>query len=259
MKPPESGLAAGTRMFVIGNTNDKVYQYSLSTAYDVSTISFTQSFDFSARDNRPKGISFKSDGTRMYIAGFQNDKIYEYSLSTPWDVSTASFVDDFDISANTDNVAGVFLRRDGTRMYLTEEGKSQLVTEYSLSTAWDITTASFVDDFDVGSEESEPDGVFFKPDGTRMYVTGPGSDKVHEYSLSTPWDVTTASFVDDFDASAQSSFKRGLYFKPDGTKMYVAEDEYSLSTAWDVSTASYVQNFDLSPQDSSLQGIAFNE
>ena len=40
-------------------------------------------------------------------------------------------------------------------------------------------------------------GVEFKPDGTRMYVTGltNSGNKVAQYDLSTPWDILTATLA----------------------------------------------------------------
>jgi hypothetical protein len=48
------------------------------------------------------------------------------------------------------------------------------VNEYDLSTAWDISTASYLQNFSVGAQETTPSGIFFKPDGTKMYVIGSG-------------------------------------------------------------------------------------
>jgi hypothetical protein len=45
----------------------------------------------SSQDTSPYGLAFSSDGTKMYVTGNTNDTVYQYSLSTAWDVSTASF------------------------------------------------------------------------------------------------------------------------------------------------------------------------
>ena len=69
-------------MYVVGNTNDSVYQYSLSTAWDLSTASYDySSFSVSSQDATPLGIAFKSDdGTKMYMAGVTNSSVYQYSI-----------------------------------------------------------------------------------------------------------------------------------------------------------------------------------
>ena len=71
---------------------DSVYQYSLSTAFDLSTVSYDSvSFSVASQDTAPVGITFSPDGTQMYMMGLVNSKIFQYSLSIAFDLSTASY------------------------------------------------------------------------------------------------------------------------------------------------------------------------
>ena len=111
---------------------------------------------------------------------------------------------------------------------------------------WNISTAVYNQRFSISAQGYAPYGVFFKPDGLKMYIIG-GSRKVSEYNLNTAWDVSTAVHSQDFSVSAQVSSGRSVFFKPDGLKMYIVDysgrdvNEYNLNTAWDVSTAVYSQ------------------
>jgi len=88
----------------------------------------------------------------------------------------------------------VFFKPDGTKMFVIGSAYDT-VFQYSLGTVWDVSTASYDSkSFDVYSQDSRPTGVFFKPDGTKMFVIGPVNDKVFQYSLGTAWDVSTASY-----------------------------------------------------------------
>ena len=53
-----------------------------------------------------------------------------------------------------------------------------------------------------------------------MFVIGIASG-ISTYNLSTPWDISTASFVGGFSTSGQDGSGVGIYIKPDGTKMYI--------------------------------------
>ena len=53
-------------------------------------VSFTQTLVLSV-DSDLFGLDFKPDGTKMYLTGNQNDKIYEYNLSSAFDISTGHF------------------------------------------------------------------------------------------------------------------------------------------------------------------------
>ena len=256
----------GTKMYIVGISGDHVYQYNLSTAWDISTASYTQNFSVAGQEADPHGLFFKSDGTKMYVVGASADNVNEYSLSTAWDISTASYSQNFSVATQETAPTGMFFKGDGTKMYITGNTNDK-VYEYNLSTAWDVSTASYSQDLYVGAEEIYPQAVVFKGDGTEMYVLGTREDTIFQYSLSTAWDISTASFsyptTEYFSVAAQETKATGLFFKDDGSKMYVMGDsgndvnEYSLSTDWDISTASYTQRFDVATQQIYPQSLSF--
>src|SRR5687768_3379997 len=86
---------------------------------------------------------------------------------------------------------------------------------------WDISEAAYASkSFSVGAQEVAPQDLAFKPDGTKMYVGG-GNDIVYQYTLSTPWDVSTASYDSkSLSVAAQESSLSAFDFSADGTKMY---------------------------------------
>ena len=233
----------GTKMYVIGVIGQDVNEYNLSTPWDVSTAAFLQLFSVSAQVAGARGFFFKPDGTKMYVVGYTGQDINEYNLSTPWDVSTASYLQLFSVSAQDTQPYVVSFKPDGTKMYVI--GLDGLdVNEYNLSTAWDITTASFLQLFSVSAQDTNPRGIFFKPDGTKMYVVGDTGNSVYEYNLSTPWDITTASFLQSFSVATQEGNPNGLFFKDDGTKMYVVG--IANDTIYQYSTVGFTQTLDLS-------------
>lgn len=258
----------GTAMYIVGYSSDAVHQYSLSTAWDLTTASFSQSFSIATQENNPKGLAFGNSGTKMYVSGQTGDDVNEYSLSTAWDISTASYSTNFYVWNEAPAVNNLQFKPDGSAFYVVCSTRDA-VSQFSLSTAWDLSTASFTypstDYFSVLTQESSPAGIFFKPDGTKMYVMGFAGDDVNEYSLSTAWQIGTASYTTKFIVSAQENFPQSVFFKPDGTKMYVTGttgddvNEYSLSTAWDVSTASYVRVFYVGSQDSAPSALFFKD
>jgi len=239
-----------------GNASDvtlSVNGYDLGVAaYDGVSFSVT-SF--------PRGLFFKPNGTEVFITDINARNVNKYSLSTAWDISTASFVQNFSVSAQDTQPIDLFFKPDGTKMYFV--GLSGVdINEYNLSTAWDISTASFVQNFSVSAQETQPHGLSFKPDGTKMYVVGMTGKDINEYNLSTAWDVSTASYLQNFSVSAQTSLPTGLFFVDDGTKVFVTDyfgsvKKYTLSTTWDITSASYVQNFSVSAQETQLYGVGF--
>ena len=225
----------GTKMFVLGLAGDSVYEYTLSTGFDVSTASFVDSFSVSAQDTQPTDISFNTDGTKMFVLGFTGQDVNEYTLSTGFDISTASFVDSFSVSAQETSPYGIAFNANGTKMFIVGVVGDD-VNEYTLSTSFDVSTASFVDSFSVASQEQVPLGIAFNTDGTKMFIVGQGSNAVYEYNLSIGFDVSTASFVDSFSVASQETLPFGITFNTDGTKMFIVGNsgdsvyEYSIGT-----------------------------
>ena len=229
----------GTKMYLVDNSGitaqKGVDEYDLGTAWDPSTASYVQSFGVSAEEGAPMGVYFKPDGTKMYVTGSSGDEVNEYNLSSAWDVSSATHVQAFDVSAQEATPRDVFFKPDGTKMYVMGDSGDD-VNEYDLSTAWDVSSASYLQAFSVSAQDTGPEGLFFKPDGTKMYVSGVAGDTVEEYDLSTAWDVSSASHVQSLSVAAVTGTPVGIFFKPDGAKLFLAtggEDvfAYSVSTA----------------------------
>ena len=121
----------GTKMFIVGSVGREVNEYALSTAFDVSTATYTLQF-FQCRLKIQillARITFNNDGTKMYVVGNTGDDINEYSLATAFDVSTASYVQNFSVLDGTPT--GMSFNNDGTKMYIIGT-MGNMVYEYNL-------------------------------------------------------------------------------------------------------------------------------
>jgi sugar lactone lactonase YvrE len=187
----------GTKMYIVGDNGDEVNEYNLSTAWDSSTISASSVFSVSSQDSNPRGMHFKPDGTKMYIVGANDLDINEYNLSTAWDITSASYSQNFSVSAQEINPNAVFFKPDGTKMYVLGSS-GDVIDEYALSTAWDISTASFsLSSASVSVLESDPQGLFFHPDGDIVYVMGANDDVTVQYTLGTASTITLPASVEN--------------------------------------------------------------
>jgi DNA-binding beta-propeller fold protein YncE len=217
----------GTKMYILNNNGSNVFQYSLSTAWDVSTASYdskTKSFFYTDTDT--KGMFFKPDGTKIYIAGNSQSKVFQHSLSTAWDISTASSSSEKSFSTSDSNSTGIFFKPDGTKMYVCGYATDK-VYQYDLSTAWDVSSASLIGNISISSKTDQVQDVFFNDSGTKMYVMDDVKKYIYQYSLSTAWSITTATYDNDsyyFNTTAGAA--RGFYFRIDnGTKLYIFSSE----------------------------------
>ncbi|MDZ7726636.1 MAG: tail fiber domain-containing protein [Candidatus Campbellbacteria bacterium] len=258
------GLGTNLPSYFLEVAGGDVYvTQTLTNGWNLSNASYDSvSFGVSGEALEPTGTYFKPDGTKMYLSDRSSNNIYQYTLSTPWDLSTAAY-DTVSFDGQAGFPRGVFLKSDGTKMY---ELDGSTTYQYTLSTPWDLSTASYDSvSFSVSGQESDAQGLALKSDGTKMYVIGDNNNTVYQYGLSTPWDLSTASYDSvSFSVSGQEGISRELAFKSDGAKMYIVGDgansvfQYSLSTPWDLSTASYDSvSFDVSNEVTDSHGVSF--
>ncbi len=191
--------------------------------WNVSSAAFFQLFSVATEEPNPTGVFFKPDGLKMFVAG-DGDNVNEYNLTDAWNVSSASFFQLFNVSAEEQTSSGLFFREDGLKMYVTGSDGDD-VNEYNLTDAWNVSSAAFFQLFDTSNEDKFPTGVFFKPDGLKMFVIGALNDSVNEYNLTDAWNVSSASFFQNFSVVNEDTAPNDVFFKPDGLKMFVVGNQ----------------------------------
>jgi len=183
-------MNSGVKMYATnpGNFFNKIYQYSLSTPYDVSTATFDTK-EFSVGEDA-WSIFMKSDGSK-YI-GIGLNELFSYSMSTSWDISTSSITDTKSVTEDTHG-RGLFVSSDGLKLW-TLGFDNRTVYYYTMSSAWDVSTLTYSgDSLLVYSLVSGAYGLTFNSAGTELYISGATLSKVFQYNLSTAWDVTSAT------------------------------------------------------------------
>jgi hypothetical protein len=202
-----SGLtfsADGTKMVVVGNTavangaigsvlnEDRAYYFTLSSAWDPSSATLASSIRFGSGDlglpaaeGGPVACAYDNTGSNFYMLGNSGDKVYQYALSTPYVVSTTTAVYSKQLSISTDDgvSAGLAFNNAGTRMYMVGQ-TYDMVWEYRLSTAWDVTTAVLYDKFFVGYQNGTMQGIYVNDTATN-YVFLVGSTAIYRYRTDT--------------------------------------------------------------------------
>jgi len=130
---------------------------------------FVDSFSVAEQDTSPQGVAFSSDGTKMFVIGHSGDAVNEYTLTTPFDVSTADFVGSFSVAEQETLPISVAFSSDGTKMFVVGDAVPKAVHEYTLTTPFDLSTAQFVGSFSFLAQDDFPEDVAFSSDGTKMF------------------------------------------------------------------------------------------
>ena len=229
----------GTKMYGLGGnlSGTRVYQYTLSTPWDVSTATYaSKSFNFGSQNGDTRGIYIRSDGLRLFMVAGGVDTVYQYNLSTAWDVATMSYASkSFVVDTQANNTGSLSFKSDGTKMYVAD-GDNDRIFQYSLGTAWDVATASYDSVFlDIGAADPTLRGFYFSDNGLYLFVVGESNVRIGMYTLGTAWTLSTATLTGTFSVATQDTAPSGIYVKSDGMVMYVSGDstddifQYNLS------------------------------
>tara|TARA_B100001121_G_scaffold4458_1_gene3936 strand:- start:42 stop:2198 length:2157 start_codon:yes stop_codon:yes gene_type:complete len=262
----------GTKMFLLSQNNKDdfaaIYEYNLSKPFDITTKSYTgdserciltNGGDDDLNTDTAFGLDFTNDGMKIFVGNgalngrADGDRVYRFDLTSPYDVSTCSFVNQ---TSNLDTLAlqngsnagdreaairknllrGIEISNDGTKLFTIfhEFGGTPDQTrllEYQLSTPFDLTTISLVltAGIELQAQTENPKGLRFSPDGKRLWTvdhqnSATGKD-ITQISLDVAF--STASFTIDGTVSiaANNAQPSGIAFSTNGLKMFVGGDD----------------------------------
>lgn len=207
-------------LYVTGSISNAVHQYSLSVANDVSTGTFLRTFSWWIWATE---VFFSPDGTKMFLANLVST-ITQYTLSSAWDISTAVSAGTLSVAWETTTIRWFTFKPDGTKLYIVDNAPNDTAFQYTLSSAWDITTWTY-DSISkvVNTEESAAQWIALNSDWTKMYIVWDSWNDITEYSLSIAWNIWTATTTwIVFYVWTEDLTPFGMCFNSDGTKMLVA-------------------------------------
>ena len=243
----------------------------LGFGYDIAGASYdgdSSAFDYSATCDRVEAVHFSPDGTKLFLLNYQDDTIYQFTLSTGYDLTTASY-DSVSFSVNSKEAYPLALTFNpaGTRMFVTGFG-SNSVHQWNLTTGFSIasTNVTFSKSYSAGTVA--PSGLAFNSDGSKLFIVdqGNGADHIEVHSLPTNYDLGSASQDSTiFSVYNQDQTPEAIEFSPNGEKLIMlgsATDKvylYTLTSAYDLSTISYSGiSFSVASEETAPSGLAFN-
>ena len=220
----------GTKMFISGMSQNKVMEFDLTTGFDVSTATINSNeCSHLGKDGNVVDLRLNSNGTKLFLVGYDNKIILEYSLSTAYNVSTCSYENTF-FSGDGLKPRSMAFNTNGTKLFIYDQTGNYSVKQYSLNSAYDLTNATLVKEYTGTASKTLKDiegfaqGMAFSADGTKMYLTGDKEDKVHEFNLSTPFDLSNVTKVSgSYSVAGEITKMSGIAFSADGLKMFITD------------------------------------
>jgi len=218
----------GTRLFVSSSSTHLVYQYNLSTPYDISTMSFAQSLYLNSANLL--GFTFKSDGTKIYGGRYNSGTVYEWNLSTAWELSTATFVQSK--AGLNYRMISIDFNNDGTKFYVLDN--TDRITSYNLSIAYDISTVVLNTVSDVFTITGAMADNKFLNGGNQLTITDDTNSTAYQISLSTPYDETTIDHLSYKSLYVGGNGCSGCHIIENAKKMYILHNTTDLVSEWNL-------------------------
>lgn len=196
-------------------------------------------------------LFFKDDWTQIYLRDGFNARYEQWNLSTPWDLSTISYVG----TVSTESWStGLFIGNSGQYLYTCVGSATDRVYRRTMSTPRLLSSAASAQNYNPTAQANDVIGVWLKSDWTKMYLFDAATNAIYQYSLSTPWQINSGVTYDsvslwfNFDPMGNNTVT-AFTMSSDWTELIVLSGnrrkiyKYVFSTAWDLSTATYTGEY----------------
>ena len=190
-----------TKTYTVTVERDSARLFGWTPSRDINALE-------AAGNASPQGMW--SDGTTMWVADGDDDKLYAYTLATGVRNSTS------DISLHTDNGDAAGIWSDGTTVWVADDEDDKLYA-YALSGGARDTSK----EFSLHADNGDAAGIW--SDETTVWVADDDDNKLYAYTLSDGARDASKEFV----LSGDSRDARGIW--SDGSTLWVSSSGYSQS------------------------------
>ena len=256
-EPSDVAFSNDGLTYVVGNIKvdgigNRIIAYKLTTPFDLDTIKndcsqfrFNPWKDMTTETNtRVESIRFSRDGSKFFIVN-ENGEIFSYDLSTPFDLSTRSYITELDLTGSRISIE---FSGDGMQLFkLDAQNLDPTIEVYDLPGPYDTSSATLNYTLDLNDTEIEtlqsPAHMQaldfeFNDTGSAIYIlaqtTTPGNDTgysksaIFQYNTAANYDISSVQFkgrwnvvFDPDDDFAGIGIPYGFAFSASGMKLFV--------------------------------------
>lgn len=238
----------GGNAYIVGSTQRAIYQHTLSTPRNISTMNRTASKRYPTSGTLDSvslsDIRFSEDGTNVYVTAFGKRSIEQFTLGTPWDISSVISNGSYGFSSGT-GLLSFDITSNGTQGLASFYGSSHKTV--SLSTPWQINTAS-----EIRSHSNDGFGLYYRArlklnnTGTIVYTATETLNgeyaRLNSRFLKYPYDLTASPNDNTYFGYKASNVIGGIvgvHANSSGDLLYYLTDQghlyqHRLNTKFDI-------------------------
>jgi len=256
----------GDMMYLGDRFTMMVEEFSLSTLWDITTATPTGNvFTFAGAENA-RDLIFRTNGLEFFSLSFDDPlaTVTKFHLDELWNISSAAYFPNQNAITAAFH-ASITWKPDGLKYFILDAANPDKIDGYSVPHPFNSDGATLDGSFVVNPPEGNPRGMFWHLDGTLCWITGTGSDEVHQFDLSTPWDITTMSDPGiSVLPSGTGGAPQGMFIGKGGLKLYIVDGqddimEYNMTVPYDITTLNTipVNTLDISAKTMRPRDIVF--
>ena len=234
--------------FTSNGDHECISMMTLGTPFDLRTVSLVVDeasplvekvgLTDNSVDTKCTDIKFSRDGLKMFL-GNLNGKIHGFDLTTPFNLNGLTYSNNVtgDLTDNKNGGGANFsFSNDGKKLiFLDGTQEAQHIDEYSLSTAYDLTSINLVNTITLTTtanldSKDQAHGIEFSQDGMTMFVLmhdgnavmQTDKDAIFQFRLTQSFSTSTATMVGSVTPSGTlNTAAFGMAFSPTGNKLYL--------------------------------------
>lgn len=214
----------------------------------------------------PVNVEFSPNGLSMYVCEISSGLILHWTLTTPFDLSTATYAAFLNVSAQTAQPHSLKFSDDGLKAFVVG-ADSNNIFQYSMANPYGISGAVYQKLF---AAVVSPTDVDWSIDGKSIFMYSFSSRSIYQYPVKTPFDISSiGSPVNELNFNTLNSVIYTPYsfeFNSDGTILYVLDIintldrwgiyEFKLRSPYDISEPQWTGGyFNLSGQMTTPRGF----
>jgi len=184
--------ADGDKIFFLNASQDRIYEHALTSNWDITTIAATATtnYYYGGYESNAYDFSFSPDGLHMYITGTSSDRLYHWTLTNSFDLTSLVYND---FKSLISNPYTHYITDDGMKLFVM--ATNEYIYKYDFGTAWDASSlGSYIGDEsgplssgDTYVDTNAPFGGFtITPDGLTLIACGNQYERITHTSLITP-------------------------------------------------------------------------
>ena len=261
-----------------GSGAQRVKRFCPTPDPDITEYIFANAGAFTISGNNHGTPWFNLAGDRVYFTRTTSWETWQYSMSTPGDMSTIAFELTHDWSFSSGTQRGIALNPDRSKFYKirrTSGGADSFVSAdpFSVTEVGDVSggnpyTLTGLSGLGAIGTPTNPFSFVIAANNLDIFVQSSdvGDRAIYHYLMSVAGDAGTATSQGQaLDVSSEFDTNLfGIIYTPDGSKLFVVGTnasaviiaQYDLSTAYDVNTAVYSgKQITVTPASTTLLGL----